>query len=343
MREIDHYAALTPGRHVTSIFFGGGTPSLMEPDTVATVIDRIQRRWHLANDCEITLEANPTSIEAEKFRAFRQAGVNRVSIGVQALNDNDLRFLGRKHSVREALRALEIANENFDRFSFDLIYARPQQVVDDWQRELETALALARGHLSLYQLTIEQGTPFFTQYGRGEFTIPDDDGAGALFEVTQDCLAAAGLPAYEISNHAAAGQESRHNLAYWRYADYAGIGPGAHGRLTLDGIKYATRGHRAPEIWLARTTENGHGAHPFEVIAPDQRFAEALMMGLRLTEGIVLSRLSAEGGQPWAAYLDEARLKTLQDEGLLTLSGDRLTATPAGRQRLNAVLGYLLK
>lgn len=342
LREIDHYADLTPGRTVTSIFFGGGTPSLMAPETAQAVIDQVQKRWHLSNDCEITLEANPTSVEADKFRAFRQAGVNRVSVGVQALNDEDLQFLGRKHNVSEALKALEIAKENFERFSFDLIYARPNQSVKEWGDELEKALQLAGGHLSLYQLTIEQGTPFFTQRERGDFRIPEDDKAGALFEATQDVLSRAGMPAYEISNHAAPGQESMHNLTYWRYDDYAGIGPGAHGRLTLSGKKQATRGHRAPEIWLQRVAEHGHGGHGFEEIGAEQRFTEALMMGLRLREGVALSRLSEEAGRPWAECLDAKKLDVLIAEGLIALTPETLAATAAGRQRLNGVLGYLL-
>lgn len=342
LKEIDYYAALTEGRSVTSIFFGGGTPSLMEPETAGAIIDHVQRRWHIANDCEITLEANPTSIEAEKFRAFRQAGINRVSVGVQALDDEALKFLGRKHNVSEALKALEIANENFERFNFDLIYARPNQSVNEWQKELEKALQFSKGHLSLYQLTIERGTPFFTQHQRGEFSVPEDDDAGALYEVTQDILEKKGLPAYEVSNHAAAGQESRHNLTYWRYDDYVGIGPGAHGRLTLDGVKQATRGHRAPEIWMQRVEANGQGGHPPETISCEQRFTEALMMGLRLREGVALARLSAEAGRNWREGLDEKRLQILIDEGMLQLTGERLAATPAGLQRLNAVLNYLL-
>ncbi len=342
LREIDYYAELTPERTATSIFFGGGTPSLMEPETVAAVIDHVQKRWHISNDCEITLEANPTSVEADKFRAFRQAGVNRVSLGVQALDDADLKFLGRKHNVSEALKALEIANENFGRFSFDLIYARPNQSVSEWKQELEKALELAGGHLSLYQLTIEQGTPFFIQHERGEFKVPEDDAAGALFEATQEILEKAGLPAYEISNHAAQGQESAHNMTYWRYDDYAGIGPGAHGRLTLDGKKQATRGHRAPEIWLERVGQSGHGGHGFEEIGAEQRFTEALMMGLRLKEGVSLARLSEEAGRPWEECFERKKLDVLIAEGMIVVDDETLTATAAGRQRLNGLLGYLL-
>ena len=342
LREIDYYAGLTPGRTVTSIFFGGGTPSLMEPETVQAVIGRIQQNWHISNDCEITLEANPTSVEADKFRAFRMAGVGRVSLGVQALNDEELKFLGRQHNVSEALQAIEIARENFERFSFDLIYARPNHDVNAWKQELEKAIQLSGGHISLYQLTIEQGTPFFTQHQRGDFRVPDEDKAGELYEVTQEILAAAGMPAYEVSNHAAEGEESRHNLTYWRYQDYVGIGPGAHGRLTLNGEKQGTRAHRVPEIWLERVEKNGHGAHPFEAVEREQRFTEALMMGLRLAEGVPLARLTEEAGRPWQELLDEKKLGLLADEGLVTLDDTRLTATGAGLLRLNGILGYLL-
>ncbi|MBU0858346.1 MAG: radical SAM family heme chaperone HemW [Alphaproteobacteria bacterium] len=288
LREMRHYAQLTPGRMVDSIFFGGGTPSLMSAQTTQAIIDEVVKCWHVKNDIEITLEANPTSVEAEKFKAFRQAGVNRVSLGIQALNDPDLKFLGRQHNAAEAVAAIKIAASTFDRFSFDLIYARPQHTVEAWQAELNEALNYAVGHLSLYQLTIEPGTPFHTQHARGDFTIPNEDEGAALYEVTQSVLSDRGMPAYEVSNHARPGEESRHNLVYWRYGDYVGIGPGAHGRLTLDGVKHATRAHRAPEIWLERVQGGGHGAHPHETVAHNERLTEALMMGLRLQEGVPL-------------------------------------------------------
>lgn len=341
LKEIDHYASLTPGRRVTSIFFGGGTPSLMKPETVAAIIDHVQKRWTISNDIEITLEANPTSIEAGKFKAFRDAGINRVSVGVQALNDDDLKFLGRAHDSSAARRAIDIAANTFSRYSFDLIYARPNQTVESWRAELSDALTMAGSHLSLYQLTIEKGTPFFTWHERGDFSVPENDIAADLYEVTQDVLSGAGLPAYEISNHARAGQESAHNMAYWRYNDYAGIGPGAHGRLTLGGIKYATRAHRAPDIWLSRVNELGHGAHPFETVDADARFSECLMMGLRLLEGISLSTLSTEGGKDWQERMAPAKIKTLENEGLIVLEPDRIRPTPAGMQRLNGILSYL--
>lgn len=342
LQEIAHYAALTPGRTVTSVFFGGGTPSLMQPATADAVIDAIARHWTLADGAEVTLEANPTSVEAEKFRAFRTAGVNRVSVGVQAMNDSDLKFLGRAHSAEEARRAIGIAARTFDRYSFDLIYARPEQDVAAWRAELAEGLALAGGHMSLYQLTIEQGTPFHLQHARGEFSIPDGDLAGEFYEATQEAMDKAGMPAYEISNHAVPGQESLHNMTYWRYGDYAGIGPGAHGRLGFGERKAATRGHRAPEIWMKRVAAHGHGAHPFEDIVPAQRFAEALMMGLRLREGVDLSHLAWEGGKSWRDLLPEKRLAALVAENLLVLDDARLRPTPAGMQRLNGILQFLL-
>ncbi len=342
LAEIRYYAALMPGRKLTSVFFGGGTPSLMPPDTVAAVIDEAQKLWAFSNDIEITLEANPTSVEAGKFRAFRQAGVNRVSLGIQSLRESDLVFLGRKHNVGEARQAIDIAAATFDRFSFDLIYARPEQTVAAWREELNEALTLSGGHISLYQLTIEPGTAFHTQHARGDFMIPNDMVAGDLYEVTQDILGAAGMPAYEISNHAKPGEESRHNLTYWRYGDYAGVGPGAHGRITLDGQKIATRAHRAPEIWLKNVAAQGHGAHPFEEITPDQRLTEALMMGLRLTEGVPLARLEHESGRTADTFFDPKKIKSLCDEGYLSMANDRITATASGRQRLNALLSYLV-
>jgi len=340
-REIAYYAGLTKGRTVTSIFFGGGTPSLMDPKTAAAVIDAVAANWNVAPDAEITLEANPTSVEIEKFAGFRAAGVNRVSIGIQALNDQDLKFLGRKHDANEAVEALETAEKIFDRFTYDLIYARPKQSLKDWRDELEKALKIAGEHLSLYQLTIEEGTPFYMQHARGDFAVPDQELAGELYEATQEVMERAGLPAYEVSNHAKPGQESRHNMTYWRYGDYAGIGPGAHGRLTINNVKQATRGHRVPDVWLKRVNDNGHGGHPFEEIAPAQRFSEALMMGLRLREGVPLARLSYEAGEDWRRKLDQEKISNLKGEGLIELENDTLRPTMAGLQRLNGILSYL--
>ncbi|SMH55670.1 radical SAM family heme chaperone HemW [Azospirillum agricola] len=342
VRELEHYAGLTAGRTVTSVFFGGGTPSLMEPETVGAVLDRIAALWPVAPGLEVTLEANPTSVEADKFRAFRNAGINRVSLGIQSLNDTDLRFLGRQHSAHEATGAIALAARLFDRFSFDLIYARPGQSIAAWEAELRQALDHAVGHLSVYQLTIEEGTAFFPLHARGDLVLPDEDLAGDLYEATQSLLSGAGLPAYEISNHARPGEESRHNLTYWRYGDYVGVGPGAHGRLTLEGEKFATRAHRAPEIWLERVERDGHGAASPDPIDRTARGTELLMMGLRLTEGIRLARLAEEAGRDPLDVLDQAALKRLIDGGFLALDAERLRATHEGRQRLNAVLGSLL-
>lgn len=336
LQELDYYAAGTPGRTVTSVFFGGGTPSLMAPETAAAVIDRIAARWTLADGAEITLEANPTSVEAGRFRNFRAAGVNRVSLGIQALNDSDLRFLGRQHDSGEALAAVRLAASTFPRFSFDLIYARPGQTVAAWRAEMARALEFAVGHLSVYQLTIEEGTAFHPAHARGDFTLPDEDLAGALYDVTQEVLTDAGLPAYEVSNHARPGEESRHNLTYWRYGDYVGIGPGAHGRLTLDGEKWGTRGHRAPEVWLDRVERDGHGGHTPEAIPPESQTTEALMMGLRLSEGVPWARV---GGRD---AVDATALARLMTGGFLTDDGKWVTATSEGRVRLNAVLASLL-
>lgn len=333
-KEIEHYAGLTRGRTVTSIFFGGGTPSLMEPETAALVIDTVAECWSVSNDVEITLEANPTSVEADKFKGFRSAGVNRVSLGVQSLNDNDLKFLGRQHSAEEALQAIQIASATFDRYSFDLIYARPEQNVTEWEQELTQALQYADGHLSLYQLTIEPGTAFHTMYQRKDFEIPDEDEGGSLYEITQEILEQHGLPAYEVSNHARVGEESRHNMTYWRYGDYIGIGPGAHGRVIIGGQKQATRAHRAPDIWMNRVHENGHGAHPFEAINDTQFFEEKMMMGLRLREGVPID---GYGGR-----FDLSRIQALEEEGLVIFQNKTLQPTIKGLQRLNGILNYLL-
>ena len=341
-REIHAYGRLTKGRTVTSVFFGGGTPSLMEPATAQVVIDEIAKHWNISNDCEITLEANPTSVETDKFRAFRSAGINRVSMGVQSLIEQDLSFLGRKHDTAQAKAAIETARKVFDRYSFDLIYARPGQSAAAWEAELREAIRIAGDHLSVYQLTIEKGTPFYMQHERGEFRIPDEELAGDLYEVTQAVLEEAGMPAYEVSNHAREGQESRHNQTYWRYTDYVGIGPGAHGRLTLDGHKQATRGHRVPEIWMKRVEDHAHGSHDFEILTRNDRFTECLMMGLRLREGIPVSRLESEGGKALGQLIDPAKIKALQGEGLLEFDGRTLKATKEGLQRLNGVLSYLL-
>jgi oxygen-independent coproporphyrinogen-3 oxidase len=342
LRELAHYAGETGGQTLTSLFFGGGTPSLMEPETAAAIIAAAARLWPNAPELEVTLEANPTSIEAGKFRAFRAAGINRVSIGVQALDDRALAFLGRQHSAAQAIRALEIGRETFERMSFDLIYARPEQTLEAWRQELAAALELAGGHISLYQLTIETGTAFEQRVARGDFTLPDDESQAALFDWTAARLGDAGLPAYEISNHARPGEESRHNLTYWRYGDYVGIGPGAHGRITVDGQKYATRQHRAPEAWLESVERDGHATRQRDEIATGERLSEMTMMGLRLAEGIPRTRFTAESGLPFERALDPAKLARLVDGGFLALDETHLRATTEGRARLNAVLGALL-
>lgn len=341
--ELAHYAERTGPREVTSLFFGGGTPSLMPPETVAEVIETVRRLWPVAGLLEVTLEANPGAVDAERFAGFAAAGVNRLSLGVQALDDDALGFLGRGHSVAEALTALELARRHFPRLSFDLIYARPGQSAADWQAELRQALTLGGDHLSLYQLTIEEGTAFHAAWRRGELIAMPDDDAAALYELTQDIAHAAGRPAYEVSNHAVPGSESRHNLTYWRYGDYVGVGPGAHGRLTLPRAgKRATRQHRAPEVWLARVERDGHATQGETAVDRSTQLAETIMMGLRLTEGIPRARLERIGGASMEELLPTAPLARLIDGGFLSLEADRLTATPAGRQRLNAVIGVLL-
>jgi putative oxygen-independent coproporphyrinogen III oxidase len=341
LADLDHQAALAPDRIVGSVFFGGGTPSLMPPETVAAVLDRVRRHWRPAADIEITLEANPNSAEAERFRAFAQAGVNRLSLGVQSLDPAALRFLGRAHDRREAISAIEWACASFARFSFDLIYARPGQTAAGWRAELDEALRLAGDHLSLYQLTIEPGTAFASLARRGELILADDETAAKLYEMTQDRLAQAGLPAYEISNHARPGRECRHNLVYWRYQDYVGAGPGAHGRLTVAGKVYALRQRRAPEAWLAAVEAAGTGLDEQAPIDCNMALAEMLMMGLRLTEGVARDRLEKLAGKPVEARFCRT-LPRLVEGGFLTIDRDRMAATPAGRQRLNAVLSALL-
>jgi oxygen-independent coproporphyrinogen-3 oxidase len=342
LRELDSAAAETGGRELGSIFFGGGTPSLMAPATVAALLERAARHWTLAPDVEITLEANPNSVEAARFRDLAAAGVNRLSLGVQALDDATLKFLGRGHDRGEALAAIDLARAHFPRFSFDLIYARPGQTLAAWEAELDLALRLAGDHLSVYQLTIEPGTAFATTHARGDFVLPDDETAGALYEATQDRLAAAGLPAYEISNHARPGQESRHNLAYWRYRDYLGVGPGAHGRIVRDGAKHAIVNHRAPEIWLRSVEQDGSGISQDTALTRDERRDEMAMMGLRLTTGLARDHVRAETGREIEQAFDPARLDPLIAGGFLECDADGLRATAAGRQRLNAVLEKLL-
>ena len=341
-RELSYYKEMIGARHVTSVFFGGGTPSLMQADTVAQVLQSVDDLWGLPQGVEITLEANPTSIEMAKMQDFKAAGVNRVSVGVQALRDADLKFLGREHSANEAVRGLQVAAKVFDRHSFDLIYARPQQTPEQWRQELQQALSLSGGHLSLYQLTIEEGTPFYTRHQRGEFVIPNDDVAGEMYEMTQDLTAAQGLMPYEISNHARFGDESRHNLVYWRYDDYVGVGPGAHGRLTVNGQKIATRAHRAPALWLQRVQKDGHGAHHHEIIDSRKQAQEMIMMSLRLAEGMKIDKFESVTGLKISEFINQSKLTMMVEAGWITMNGNIMMATPAGRQRLNAVLAQLL-
>ena len=336
-REIAHMRALSGPRRAETVFFGGGTPSLMAPQTVAGILEAIDAAWPLTPDAEVTLEANPTSVEAERFRGYRAAGVNRVSLGVQALNDADLKGLGRMHTVAEALAAVAIARAAFPRVSFDLIYARPGQTPEAWAGELQQAFAEGCEHLSLYQLTIEPGTPFERLYGAGKLIVPDDDASRALWDVTQEVTAAAGLPAYEISNHARPGAEARHNLVYWRYGTYAGVGPGAHGRLAGTAGRVATFTERAPEAWLEQVEARGHGLVEETILTTAEQADEMLLMGLRLKEGVDLARHARLGGRP----LDRARIAALAEEGLVQLAGDRLMVMPAGFPVLNAVIAAL--
>jgi oxygen-independent coproporphyrinogen-3 oxidase len=322
---------------VDTIFFGGGTPSLMEGETVASVLDRVANEFSVSPSVEVTLEANPTSVDWARFRDYRAAGVNRLSLGMQALNDADLKRLGRWHTAQETKEALRVAESSFDRVSLDLIYARPDQTPAAWRQELTEALAFGTEHLSLYQLTIEPNTPFKAQHDKGLLKIPGDDLATDLYELTQELCEAKGLLAYEISNHARPGAESRHNLVYWRYGDYLGIGPGAHGRLTHHGQKRATVAAKKPEDWLARVASAGDGYEVIDDIAPADQAREMLLMGLRLAEGIDADRYERLGGKS----LDRRKIDSLISQGLLVEDGGRLAATAQGRLVLNAIIAAL--
>jgi len=336
--EIATTAARAPGRTVSTIFFGGGTPSLMQPTTIAAMLDAIAQHWSVAPDVEVTLEANPTSVEAARFRGYHTAGVNRVSLGVQALDDRALAELGRLHSAREALDAVGIARAVFERYSFDLICARPKQTPQDWARELKTALKEAGEHLSLYHLTIEPDTAFATLHAAGKLKTPDEDTARALYDTTQEVCAAHGLPAYEISNHARAGGECRHNLIYWRGREYAGVGPGAHGRLDIDGERHATATEKRPEAWLSRVENAGHGIVSDAALMREEVADEFLLMGLRLAEGIDIARYAALAGRP----LDPGRIAALREHGLVETTADgHLRMTLSGFPVLDAVVADL--
>jgi putative oxygen-independent coproporphyrinogen III oxidase len=343
VRAIDRYADEVGPRGLDSIFFGGGTPSLMAPATVAAVIERATTRFAPAPDLEITLEANPTSTETARLGEVRAAGVNRVSLGVQALDDAALRFLGREHTAAEALAAVALAARLFGRFSFDLIYARPDQTPAAWASELERALRHAGGHLSAYQLTVEPGTRFDLLARTGALRVADDEVQADLYQCTQEVLAAAGLAAYEISNHARPGESCRHNLHYWRSGEWLGIGPGAHGRLERDGERIATEAWRLPKVWLERAERSGTGERTRAVLSRLERVEELLVMGLRLAEGVDLARLQAVAGAPLAEILDTAALERLAADGLLEMQSGRLATTAPGRQRLDALLRALLR
>jgi putative oxygen-independent coproporphyrinogen III oxidase len=336
--EIAATAARAPGRTVSTIFFGGGTPSLMRPETVGAILDTVAQHWAVAPDVEVTLEANPTSVEATRFAGYRAAGVNRVSLGVQALDDAALKALGRMHTADEALAAVAIARGAFERYSFDLIYARPGQTAPAWRAELTRAIAEAAEHLSLYQLTIEAETPFAALHAAGKLAVPDGDHARELYDLTREVCAAAGLPAYEISNHARLGAECRHNLVYWRYHEYAGIGPGAHGRLDIDGRRHATATEKRPEAWLMRVEASGTGVVTDDALSRVEASDEFLLMGLRLAEGIDLARFAALAGSPLA----EKQITELTTHGLVETTPDgRLRVTAEGFPLLDAIVADL--
>jgi len=351
VREMGYWHARAPEKTITSMFFGGGTPSLMEPTTVAALIDEANTLWGLDAACEITLEANPTSVEAAKFAALKSAGVNRVSLGVQSLRPEALAFLGREHSAKEALEAVALAATIFDRYSFDLIYALPNQSLSDWEKELREALAYARGHLSLYQLTIEDNTAFHHAYHVGKsFQLPEDSLAADLYTLTQAIMHEVGLPAYEISNHASAGNESRHNLSYWRSDSYFGIGPGAHGRVDVAGKRLATRTLKSPEHWLDAAQQFGHGAEEELTLTTAERTEEIILMGLRLSEGVNLAGLQADVAQHLTTLWADGRVERLVAQGLLTrmsreprATSHVISATPRGMLVLNRVIEELLR
>ncbi|WP_298984392.1 radical SAM family heme chaperone HemW [uncultured Roseibium sp.] len=337
-RELSHFAELTKGKTVESIFLGGGTPSLMEPETVGRILNKVSELWSLDADAEISLEANPSSVEADRFKGYRAAGVNRVSLGVQSLIDADLKLLGRLHDAGTARNAIETARATFPRLSFDLIYARPGQTPDGWRQELEEAIGLAADHLSLYQLTIEEGTPFFNLYQAGKLKMPEPDLGAEFYELTQDVTTAAGLPAYEVSNHARPGAECRHNLVYWRYGDYVGVGPGAHGRLTVGVNRLATATERHPETWLENVEQVGHALVENSGLSEEEQGDEFLLMGLRLKEGIDLGRYERFAHRS----IDPKRLNALLEHNMVERVGEnRVRATREGFFVLDAVVADL--
>lgn len=342
LKELDYYAALLPEREVVSIFFGGGTPSLMEPETVEALIGRASQHWRMSADIEITLEANPTSVEAAKLQGFRQAGVNRASLGVQALNAADLAFLGRQHNVTEALEAVRLAGAIFPRMTFDLIYARPEQTLESWEQELTQALTMAKGHMSLYQLTIEENTAFAAAQRRGELPTLDEDTAADMYSLTQAIMQQRGMPAYETSNHAVVGQESRHNLTYWRGDDYIGIGPGAHGRYGMQGRYIATENIKSPERWLEKVEALGQGAEAVIPVEAEERMREMVMMGLRLTSGIDFDDWKRRTGLELQRVIDLMAWQNLRQEGYVQEGETRICITEKGALMLNSIIGRLL-
>ncbi|MDH5529046.1 MAG: radical SAM family heme chaperone HemW [Paracoccaceae bacterium] len=339
LSEIDRVGAETRGRVLNTVFFGGGTPSLMDPDLVAAILDKVRTTWTTANDLEITLEANPGSVEAGRFRGYADAGVNRVSMGIQALNDTDLKRLGRLHSVAEARTAFDVARNAFDRVSFDLIYARQDQTLANWRAELAEAVTMAVDHLSLYQLTIEESTAFGARHAAGKLAgLPGDDLSADMYLITNDILDGLGMPAYEISNHSHVDAQSRHNLIYWRYGDYAGIGPGAHGRLTLGGDRFATITPNGPLVWLRQVEQSGRGEGLRETLSRADQAGEYLMMSMRLAEGLDMARYSTLAGFD----LEPQVIQRLQDLGMVKIEGRRLSATTNGRAVLNAIIRELM-
>lgn len=343
LTSIRTHRDLMPDAEIISIYFGGGTPSLMKADDVGAIINEAAKCWTLAPDVEITLEANPTSSEMDKFKAFKAAGVNRLSLGVQSLQDDALKFLGRLHNSADVFRAIDIAHNTFDRFTFDLIYARPGQTLSAWEQELREAIPYMNGHLSAYQLTIKEGTAFERQVARGDFPPPDSDLGADFYDLTCDIMAAHGMPAYEVSNYGAAGHESRHNQVYWHYADYIGIGAGAHGRITYGGQKYAVEDHKRPSDWMAAVAAQGHGAIEHLPLSPEEQFSEMLMGGLRLTSGLDLNGMALRCGVNWRNQVDENKLNNLQREGWLLRESDIITPTREGWLRIDSILPYILR
>ncbi len=346
LKELEHMAARAPDRTVASIFFGGGTPSLMPTATAAALIEKVHALWPVTNNIEITCEVNPTSVEASTFADFKRAGVNRVSLGVQSLDDNELKFLGRGHSSKEALKAVELAAKTFDRYSFDLIYARPNQTLESWEKELSQAFRYVGGHLSLYQLTIEENTAFHHAYAQKKFTLPDEETSEALYRLTEDITAIHGLSAYEVSNYAKPGQESRHNLAYWKGDEYIGVGPGAHGRVQDSGFgiqgRIASQTIKSPERWLEAVERQGHGIEIWEGVGRAQEIEERVMMGLRIREGIAYSEFKTRTGIDLEPHLHRQKRTLYIKEGLLENRDDRLQPTLKGRLVLNRLTVELL-